>query len=100
MSKGDIISSSLAGLSLLVAVFFAVQQTRLQNRVTAIEESRRREEVDARLHARVTARIKDTPDPVLVLTTTGLQKPGLLSSPSARRTRGASPYWNTRNSCR
>jgi hypothetical protein len=71
MSKGDTISSSLAGLSLLVALFFAVQQTRLQNRVTAIEESRRRDEVDARLSARVTARIKDTPDPVLVLTNYG-----------------------------
>jgi HAMP domain-containing protein len=60
MSKGDIISSVIAavsaviaGISLFVAARFARRQTRLQERVTKIEEGRWGEEVEAKRHAQV-----------------------------------------------
>ena len=58
MDLGDIISSTLAGLSLIVAGLFAWRQTGLQARVTGIEQSRRDEEVEARRHALVRAKFE------------------------------------------
>jgi hypothetical protein len=73
MDKGDIISSSIAGLSLIVAGLSAWRQTRLQARVTSIEQGRRDEEIEARRHARVTARVslRFWPEAELVLTNHG-----------------------------
>jgi hypothetical protein len=45
----------VSGLALLAAVSLGVRQERLQRRVTRIEEERRREEVELRLRADVTA---------------------------------------------
>jgi hypothetical protein len=58
---------------LVVAGKSAQRQTQLQERVTAIEESRHREEVHARRSARVTAMIDPVGDqgPQLVLTNHG-----------------------------
>ena len=60
MDKGDIVSSIIAAVSaviavtsLIVTVVFARRQTRMQATLTAIEQERRREEVEARSRASV-----------------------------------------------
>jgi hypothetical protein len=47
----------VSALALIVSGFMAWRQNRLQARLTAIEEERRGEEVEARRHAQVTASI-------------------------------------------
>jgi hypothetical protein len=51
------VSASIALAALVVSILVARRQTAIQERVAAIEEARRAEEVDARRRARVTASI-------------------------------------------
>jgi len=60
MDKGDIISSGIAAVSaliglasLIVTLVFVRRQTRMQARLTNIEEARRREEIQAQQQARL-----------------------------------------------
>jgi hypothetical protein len=72
MDTGDILSFTIATVSLLATAIFAFRQTRLQARLTAIEETRRREQVEARQHADVRAMVAGTPTAVqLVLSNDG-----------------------------
>src|ERR671931_1121024 len=64
MDAGDVVSSTIAAVSLVVAVSVAYRQARMQARLTAIEAQRRREEreaVEARHHANVSATVAGTP---------------------------------------
>jgi hypothetical protein len=61
MDTGDIVSSIIATVSLIATASLAYRQTRMQARLTAIEETRRREEIKARLHADVRATVAGTP---------------------------------------
>jgi hypothetical protein len=61
MDTGDIVSSIIATVSLIATAIFAFRQTRLQARLTVIEETRRSEEVEARQHADVRATVAGTP---------------------------------------
>ena len=61
MDPGDVISATIATLSLLATAILAYRQTRLQVRLTAIEETRRRAQVEARQHADVRAMVAGTP---------------------------------------
>jgi hypothetical protein len=61
MDAGDIISATIAAVSLVIAVTFAYRQTRMQTRLTAIEAERRRDEVEARRCANVSAVVAGTP---------------------------------------
>jgi hypothetical protein len=66
------ISVFIAVVALVVSVIVATRQTAIQERVAAIEEARRAEEVAARTRAQVTARIlHGEPDPELVLRNEG-----------------------------
>lgn len=79
MDNGDMVSSVIAGIGVVIAVVSLVvsgrsarRQTQLQEQVTAIEDGRHRREVQARRHARVTARIAPRQDRAeLVLTNHG-----------------------------
>ncbi len=53
------IALGVSALALIVSGFMAWRQNRLQGRLTAIEEERRGEEVEARQRARVTASIPE-----------------------------------------
>jgi hypothetical protein len=61
MDTGDILGLAIATVSLLAAAILAYRQTRLQARLTAIEETRRREQVKASQHADVRAMVAGTP---------------------------------------
>jgi hypothetical protein len=61
MDTGDIVSSIIATVSLIATASLAYRQTRMQARLTAIEETRRREEVEARQCADVRATVAGTP---------------------------------------
>jgi hypothetical protein len=61
MDAGDVVSSTIAIVSLIAAAILAYRQTRLQARLTAIETTRRREEIEARQHADVRAMVAGTP---------------------------------------
>ncbi len=61
MDTGDVISAAIAAVSLVIAVIFAYRQTRVQARLTAIEAERRRDEVEARRYANVSAVVAGTP---------------------------------------
>jgi len=61
MDTGDIVSSIIATVSLLATASLAYRQTRMQARLIAIEETRRREEVEARQRADVRATVAGTP---------------------------------------
>jgi hypothetical protein len=61
MDTGDVVSATIATVSLIATAIFAYRQTRMQARLTAIEEARRREEVQARRHADVRAMVAGTP---------------------------------------
>jgi hypothetical protein len=61
MDTGDVVSSTIAGASLIATAILAYRQTRLQARLTAIEAARRRDEVEARQHADVKAMVAGTP---------------------------------------
>jgi hypothetical protein len=51
-------STIISGIAVLIAVIFGIKQIRLQNRVAKIEEDRRREEVELRRRAELTASIQ------------------------------------------
>jgi hypothetical protein len=55
MHTGDVVSSTIATVSLIATAIFAYRQTRIQARLTTLEETRRREELEARQHADVRA---------------------------------------------
>ena len=61
MDTGDVVSSTIAALSLIATATLAYRQTRLQARLTAIEKTRRREQIEARQHADVQAMVAGTP---------------------------------------
>jgi hypothetical protein len=61
MDTGDILSTAIAAVSLIAAAILANRQTRMQARLTAIEATRRREQVEARQHADVQAMVAGTP---------------------------------------
>jgi hypothetical protein len=61
MDTGDVLSSAIATVSLIATAILAHRQTRLHARLTAIEETRRREQVEARQHAEVRAIVAGTP---------------------------------------
>jgi hypothetical protein len=61
MDTGDVVSSAIATLSLVATAILAYRQTRIQARLTAIEETRRREQVEAQQHADVRAMVAGTP---------------------------------------
>jgi hypothetical protein len=61
MDAGDVVSSTIAIGSLIAAAILAYRQTRLQARLTAIETTRRREEIEVRQHADVRAMVAGTP---------------------------------------
>ena len=48
MDPGDILSSTIATVSLIATATLAYRQTRMQARLTAIEKTRRREQIEAR----------------------------------------------------
>jgi hypothetical protein len=60
MDAGEVVSSTVAAVSLVVAGAVAYRQARLQARVTAIEQERRRREVEARRRAGVSATVTGT----------------------------------------
>jgi hypothetical protein len=61
MDTGEILSLSIATLSLIATAILAYRQTRLQAELTAIQETRRREQLEARQHADVRAMVAGTP---------------------------------------
>jgi hypothetical protein len=61
MDTGDLISATIAAVSLVIAVIFAFRQTHMQARLTAIEAERRRGQVEAQRHANVSAVVAGTP---------------------------------------
>jgi hypothetical protein len=61
MDIGDILSATIATVSLIATAILAYRQTRLQARLTAIEESRLRQQIEARKHADVRAMVAGTP---------------------------------------
>jgi hypothetical protein len=61
MDTGDLVSSIIATASLIATVSLAYRQRRLQARLTAIEQARQRQEVEARRHADVRATVTGTP---------------------------------------
>jgi hypothetical protein len=61
MDTGDTLSAAIATVSLIATAILAYRQTRLQARLTAIEETRRREQIEARQHADVQAMVTGTP---------------------------------------
>src|SRR5262245_52735647 len=61
MDPGDILSSTIAAVSLIATAILAYRLTHLQARLTDIEAARRLEEVEAREHAHVQATVAGTP---------------------------------------
>jgi hypothetical protein len=61
MDSGDILSSTIATVSLIATAILAYRQTRMQARLTAIEKTRRREQIEARQRADVRAMVAGTP---------------------------------------
>jgi hypothetical protein len=61
MDTGDVVASTIATVSLIATALLAYRQTRLQARLTAIEQTRQRQEVEARQHADVRATVTGTP---------------------------------------
>jgi hypothetical protein len=61
MDTGDLFSAAIATVSLLATAILAQRQTRLQARLTAIEQTRQREQLEARQHADVRAMVAGTP---------------------------------------
>ena len=61
MDTGDVLSSAITTVSLIATAILAYRQTRLQARLTAIDETRRREQIEARRHADVRAMVAGTP---------------------------------------
>ena len=69
MDTGDVISAAIAAVGLVVAVVFAYRQARMQARLSAVEAERRRDEVEARRYANVSAVVAGTPTAALHPTT-------------------------------
>ena len=61
MDPGDILSLTIASVSLIATATLAYRQTRMQARLTAIEKTCRREQIEARQHADVQAMVAGTP---------------------------------------
>jgi hypothetical protein len=61
MDTGDVVGSTIATVSLIATALLAYRQTRLHARLLAIEEARRRLEVEAGAHADVRATVAGTP---------------------------------------
>jgi hypothetical protein len=61
MDTGDLISTTIAALSLIATAIVAYRQARIQARLTAIEETRRREQAEALRRADVRAMVAGTP---------------------------------------
>jgi hypothetical protein len=61
MDPGDILSLTIASVSLIATATLAYRQTRMQARLTAIEKTRRHEQIEARQHADVQAMVAGTP---------------------------------------
>jgi hypothetical protein len=61
MDTGDLFSAAIATVSLLATAILAYRHTRLQARLTAIEQTRQREQLEARQHADVRAMVAGTP---------------------------------------
>ena len=61
MDTGDVVASTIAIVSLIATAILAYRQTRLAARLTAIEQTRQRQEVEARQHADVRATVTGTP---------------------------------------
>jgi hypothetical protein len=88
MDPGDILSSTIATVSLLATATLAYRQTRLQARLTAIETTRRREQIEASQHADVQATVAGTPTALqLVLANDARPRLGSLGHRSASRLR-------------
>jgi hypothetical protein len=72
MDAGDVVASTIATVSLIATAILAYRQTRLQARLLAIEETRQRQEAEARLHADVRATVAGKPSALqLVLANDG-----------------------------
>jgi hypothetical protein len=61
MDTGDLFSAAIATVSLIATAILAYRQTRLQARLTAIEQTRQREQLKASQHADVRAMVAGTP---------------------------------------
>jgi hypothetical protein len=61
MDPGDVLSSTIATVSLLATAILAYRHTRLQARLTAIEQTRQRQQLEASRHADVKAMVAGTP---------------------------------------
>jgi hypothetical protein len=61
MDPGDVLSSTTATVSLLATAILAYRHTRLQARLTAIEQTRQRQQLEASRHADVKAMVAGTP---------------------------------------
>jgi hypothetical protein len=61
MDTGDVVSAAIATVSLIATAILAYRLIRMQARLTAIEETRRREQIEARQHAAVKAMVAGTP---------------------------------------
>ena len=101
MDPGDILSSTIATVSLIATATLAYRQTRLQARLTAIEKTRRREQLEARQHADVQAMVAGTPTALqLVLANDGPATaresgpPNCQSAPTIRRCFTAWTSWS------
>ena len=55
MDTGDVVASTIATVSLIATAILAYRQKRLQAKLTAIEQTRQRQEAEARQHADVQA---------------------------------------------
>jgi hypothetical protein len=62
------VTAGIALLALVVSIIVAQRQTAIQERLAAVEEARRAEEVEARTRARVTASIMRVETPPLIRT--------------------------------
>jgi hypothetical protein len=61
MDTGDVVASTIATVSLIATAILTYRQTRLQAKLTVIEQTRQRQEVEARQHADVRATVTGTP---------------------------------------
>jgi hypothetical protein len=78
MDPGDVLSSTIATVSLLATAILAYRHTRLQARLTAIEQTRQRQQLEASRHADVKAMVAGTPTALqLVLANDGSDDPPL-----------------------
>ena len=95
MDPGDVISATIATVSPLATAILGYRQTRLQARLTSIQETRRREEVEARQHADVRAMVVGTLTALqLVLANDGPTTAWRSGQPSCRSVRDDPPLFH------